>query len=262
MKVSVITINLNDRIGLFKTIKSVINQSFSDFEFILIDGGSNDGSRELMLEYENYFSYWISEPDNGIYQAMNKGILKAKGEYCFFLNSGDYFVDGNVLEKIFTKAPEADILYGNLLVVSEDNIIVSIKGKEKLTFLDVYSSKIKHQASFIRRRLFEQYGLFDESLIIAADWAFFIKTLGLSDVSYVYRDVNVAFFDNNGISNRCPEICRNEEEKILNHFVPKKMQEDYRLLKKFNGIREINDSRIYYFIFRILVKISRFLRCN
>ena len=89
MKLSIITINYNNREGLKKTINSVINQTFRDFEYILIDGGSEDGSKEIILQHEAQFSYWRSEKDHGIYNAMNKGILAAKGDYLLFLNSGD-----------------------------------------------------------------------------------------------------------------------------------------------------------------------------
>ena len=89
--ISIITINFNDKIGLQRTFDSVFAQDFNDFEYIVIDGGSNDGSKELIEENTDKISYWISEPDKGIYNAMNKGIKVANGEYLLFLNSGDKF---------------------------------------------------------------------------------------------------------------------------------------------------------------------------
>jgi glycosyltransferase involved in cell wall biosynthesis len=100
IKLSIITINYNNRDGLEKTIRSVIDQRFTDFEFIVIDGGSTDGSVDNIRKYENKINYWCSEKDAGIYNAQNKGIKKAKGEYCLFLNSGDFLYNEDVLNKI------------------------------------------------------------------------------------------------------------------------------------------------------------------
>lgn len=114
-KLSIITVNLNNREGLRKTIESVICQSFSDYEYIIIDGGSTDGSKELIELYQNKVTYWISETDKGIYNAMNKGIKTGKGDYCLFLNSGDWLVNSTVIEKEFSDSKQADIIYGNTI---------------------------------------------------------------------------------------------------------------------------------------------------
>ena len=108
-KLSIITVNLNNKAGLQKTIESVFSQTFTDYEYLVIDGGSEDGSKELIKKYENKFVYWVSEKDKGIFNAMNKGILKASGEYLLFLNSGDYFYDSAVLDDVFDKAASTDI---------------------------------------------------------------------------------------------------------------------------------------------------------
>ena len=129
-KLSIITINYNNAKGLRQTMSSVLEQSFADYEYIVIDGGSSDGSVQIIEEFENQFKssnagsdlnhrlsfQWISESDNGIYNAMNKGIALAKGDYCFFLNSGDYLVSKTVLESVFSENPTEDIIFGNLLV--------------------------------------------------------------------------------------------------------------------------------------------------
>ncbi|MDR2910496.1 MAG: glycosyltransferase [Bacteroidales bacterium] len=95
MKLSIITINLNNVAGLQKTIESVVKQTFTDYEYIVIDGGSTDGSADIIKQHANKITYWVSEPDKGIYNAMNKGIRVAKGEYCLFLNSGDWLINSN-----------------------------------------------------------------------------------------------------------------------------------------------------------------------
>src|SRR5215213_3812369 len=96
---SIISINLNNAEGLQKTFDSVFNQTFTDFEYIIIDGGSSDGSEEIIKENADKFSYWVSEKDDGIYDAMNKGIAKATGDYLLFLNSGDHLLDSSILQK-------------------------------------------------------------------------------------------------------------------------------------------------------------------
>src|ERR1035437_6590798 len=185
-KLSIITVNLNDKNGLEKTIGSLLAQTFNEFEFIIIDGGSTDGSVEVIKKHPEKIKYWISEPDKGIYNAMNKGILKASGDYFFFLNSGDYLADNKVFEKIFNKHPTEDILFGNLYVTINEKIVGKAYGKIKLAFSDVYAHTIKHQAAFIRRELFNKFGLYNEKRKIVADWEFFIKTVGLGNVSYKY----------------------------------------------------------------------------
>ncbi|MCC6690867.1 MAG: glycosyltransferase, partial [Bacteroidia bacterium] len=115
-KLSVISINLNNRLGLEKTIKSVIDQSFQDFEYIVIDGASTDGSIDVIKANADKFSYWVSEKDKGIYHAQNKGIAHANGEYLLFLNSGDYLYSSNVLQTFFSKNYSEDILYGDLML--------------------------------------------------------------------------------------------------------------------------------------------------
>ena len=113
-KISIITINYNEKVGFEKTIKSVLNQSYQDFEFIIIDGGSTDGSINVIEKYKDSISYWVSEPDKGVYNAMNKGIRASKGEFVIFMNGGDCFNNDLVLEEI---APmlndEFDVYYGN-----------------------------------------------------------------------------------------------------------------------------------------------------
>ena len=126
MRLSIITVNYNNKDGLQKTIDSVISQTFKDFEWIVIDGGSTDGSRELIEKNKNYFSFWCSEHDKGVYNAMNKGIVHAKGEYLNFMNSGDCFVSNKVLEKIFSNDYTNDILYGN---------VVTFKNNKKMAIL-------------------------------------------------------------------------------------------------------------------------------
>ena len=115
MTLSIITINYNNCDGLKRTIDSVVSQTFTDYEWIVIDGGSNDGSFELIEKYQKHFTYWVSEPDSGIYQAMNKGIAHANGDWYIFLNSGDWLFNNEVLSMVFSSNHDANILYGDVM---------------------------------------------------------------------------------------------------------------------------------------------------
>ncbi len=270
-KLSIITINFNNAIGLKRTMESVFSQTYSGFEYIIIDGGSIDESVKIIQEFQalyvkenkNHFIFnWISEPDSGIYNAMNKGITHTDGEYCLFLNSGDYLTNNSVLEMVFKSNLKEDIVYGNLIVEADRIVIEKIHGKGKLTFLDIYCSLIKHQASFIRRALFDKFGLYNENLKISSDWEFFLKTLAINTATYKYIDLDITCFDNNGISNNNPELCAFERKEILNKYFSPLMQEDLNLLKKFKGIHLVNQTSWGWFLFRCFVKIIKTFSFN
>jgi glycosyltransferase involved in cell wall biosynthesis len=115
-KLSIITINYNDVLGLKRTLESVTGQIYSNFEYIVINGGSTDGSKELLEKYTDKISYWVSEPDQGIYHAMNKGIEKASGEYLLFMNSGDLFYNSGILKEVVDHISKYDLIYFDILI--------------------------------------------------------------------------------------------------------------------------------------------------
>ena len=172
MILSVITINRNNAAGLEKTMQSVLSQTRADYEYVVVDGASTDGSVAVIERLAPAFGdrlKWISEPDKGIYNAMNKGIGMAKGDYLLFLNSGDYLVSENVVKKVslaLVKEGFPPIMYGNLVMVSSDSQTrrISSLGDDGITFRTLYSTSLPHPSSFIRRSLFDKYGLYDESL--------------------------------------------------------------------------------------------------
>lgn len=201
MKLSIITVNLNNREGLRSTMNSVLGQTCRDFEYIIIDGGSMDGSLEVIRASEKTVSHWVSERDGGIYQAMNKGIAAAKGDYLLFLNSGDYLINEQIIGKVIPKLGSSDIVYGDLRVVQ--------KGKHKdrtypetLTFSYFVGKSIAHPSSFISRSLFEKVGPYDESMQICADWAFFIRAIGLFNASYQHLPLITTVFNADGVSSQ------------------------------------------------------------
>ena len=258
-KITIITINLNNANGLRKTIKSVIEQSHNDYEFLIIDGGSTDGSVEIIKEYEDYITWWVSEPDRGIYNAMNKGILKSKGKYLLFLNSGDYLFDENVLEKMFSCETNCDFLYGNIIIKTQNGKLKREigPGDSKISFNTFYLNTICHQSSFIHRSLFEKYGLYDENLKIASDWKFLLKTLVLNTATVKYMDIDVAYYDLDGISSIQKELVKAEREKVLNELIPAAILKDYKEFEfdriRIKRIRKYRLTTILYRFSQILL---------
>lgn len=212
-KLSIITINLNNLEGLQKTMQSVFNQTFTDFEYIIIDGGSTDGSKELIEKQGNKLVYWISEKDKGIYNAMNKGIVKANGEYILFMNSGDYLYSDNTLKGVFERSNNEDIIYGDAMVDEGkgDRNHVWIC-PSNLTFRYFLTRTIHHTSALIKRALFAKWGRYNEDLKIMADWEFFIKAICLYQVSYKHVNQIISCFSQEGISSQ-------------SEYVPIKLQE-------------------------------------
>jgi len=220
-KLSIITVCYNNCEGLRKTMESVKAQTFKDYEYIVIDGGSTDGTVELIKENEQYIDYWVSEKDSGIYNAMNKGIKVAKGEYCYFLNSDDYIAASNTLEKIFKQVKNnPDIIYGNLARRKNNKLHSITKFSNRITPCCFYRHKqaIHHQASFMKRELFEKYGLYSDKAKLISDWIFFFETIILHKVSTQYINrVFVVFLYGGESSTGISEISI-KNEIIQAHF--------------------------------------------
>lgn len=264
MKLSIITINYNNLTGLIKTMQSVLSQTSNDFEYIIIDGGSSDGSKELIEQLavkDKRLSYWVSEPDNGIYHAMNKGIKMAKGDYLQFLNSGDCLVNGTVTVRMlqaFENKEEIAILYGNMLKEIAKGLLrdKGFAGRQP-TMLDFYTGTLNHSSAYIKRSLFEQYGLYDESLKIASDWKWYIKTIIFGGINPQYVDIDVTLFDMTGISTVNTRLDKQEREFALKLFLPEKVIQDYQKysfpINQWNRIQRYSFvAKLYYLVERIL----------
>ena len=237
-KLSIITINRNNASGLRKTMESVFSQTYRDFEYIIVDGASTDGSVDVIREYAerpitNNHSpltfIWSSESDTGIYNAMNKGVRMATGEYTLMLNSGDFLVDEHVINRIMPLLDGTDIVQGNVISLEAGKEIVKNGyGKSDITFIDVMKGHFLHQASFCRRDLFDRYGYFDESYKINGDTVFYAKCLGFGDATFKYVNQNIAYFDTTGIS-ADPEgkyrKLRNEEDVRYEQMFSQRMWE-------------------------------------
>ena len=218
MKLSIITVNLNNRDGLRKTIDSVVSQTFKDFEWIVIDGGSTDGSRELIEQYADHFAYWVSEPDKGIYNAMNKGIKVAKGEYLQFLNSGDILYSPTIIDDVFSIGSTRDILYGDILIINDDGHTDLITYSDRLSIKQLLNHSICHQSSFIKRELLRKEP-YDENLQIVSDWKFFLRK-ALEGIKFEHIPLIVSVFDTEGISSTKPTLLSREREMVLASEVP------------------------------------------
>lgn len=231
MKLSIITINYNNKAGLEKTIESVISQNYKDIQYIVIDGFSTDGSVDVIKKNAKYLDYWVSEPDFGIYNAMNKGVDKATGDYLLFLNSGDFLHSETIIEDIIPQLGEADIVIGKAQCVPSG--IIGWKDiRLPLTLLDFYkSSPVPHPASFIKRSLFDKYR-YDENLKIVSDWKFFMQSIVFSNCSCKLVDNIVSYIEEGGISSN-PFICEEERNLVLKDLLPEKVRLDY--LKFVNG---------------------------
>lgn len=262
MVLSIITISFNNLAGLKKTAESVICQSFNDYEWIVVDGGSSDGTREYLQEISENIDWWCSEVDGGIYNAMNKGIAKAHGDYCFFLNSGDYLTDKYSLQRAMDYNFTEDIVWGYLLLNREGKQ-EKVHSYSDITLRTFIEDTIHHTGNaFIRRVLFSEakYGLYDEQLKIVSDWKWFLQAIGLGNASGRYIDTNMSVFDSCGISETHPELVLKEREKVLNELIPDKILKDYKQMhiiqEKLDEMRiSFNSSkRLSVISFKVLTK--------
>ena len=199
---SIITINYNNLEGFKKTLDSVFEQNYQEFEYIVIDGGSTDGSRELIEQNAGKFTYWVSEIDRGIYNAMNKGWKQATGEYCLFLNSGDYLYSNTTINEIIgEKIIGYDFAIGDALIIDKEKVI-GLYSTDDFSLYRLSYHSFPHQASLISRELLITLNGFDENLKVVSDWLFFFRAIVEKNASFKKLDMIVSYFDNNGISSK------------------------------------------------------------
>lgn len=294
MKLSIITINYNNAEGLRKTLASVASQTFRDFEHIIVDGGSTDGSVEVIEAYASdvvrstsscvptggdgcyaavygkdstlakgaqpYKVRWLSEPDSGIYNAMNKGIemalgrrvvnafnrselvedknkgiKMASGEYLLFLNSGDYLVDENVVKNVMNENLQEDIVYGKQMI-EKDGTLMPMKfySPEEMSFCAFLKSTLPHQCTFIRVALFDKIGMYNEQNKIVSDWEWNLVALFRWNVSLREIDVPISVYDTKGISSNQKMYELQQQERLtaaMRHFP--RMMMDVDVWKSF-----------------------------
>jgi glycosyltransferase involved in cell wall biosynthesis len=260
MKFSIITVNYNNAAGLEKTIQSVISQTYADFDFVVIDGGSSDESRSIIEKNSDRISYWVSEKDTGVYNAMNKGIRAARGEFVLFMNSGDVFFDANVLENAnpFITG-EHGIYYGNNIKKSPSSERLKTY-PSKLNFSFFYSSSLNHQSTFIKKSLFDDLFYYNENYKIASDWEFFAYAICHENVPYKYLDQTIAIYDFTGISTTSSELLKEEKFTSIKKYFPT-FEDDYIDLSRLNSkrVQQVFHIANYLFAWRILKNFISFL---
>ena len=276
MKLSIITINYNNAEGLRRTLESVAAQTYSEIEHVIVDAASTDGSVDIIKEYADTSMHtviWSSEKDKGIYNGMNKGIRNATGEYVQILNSGDVLAAPDVTAKMIAALNNemirdkslndgVAILYGNM--IKKDYSTGKILGKSKEVeygLRQYYTSTMNHDCCYIRRDLFEKYGLYDESLKIVSDWKWFLQVIGLGNVKPVYVDIDVTIFDASGISETNLKLRNEERRKVLEELLPPAILADYDNyafpIEQFKRLKKYHMWPFVYFIERILFKLNK-----
>ena len=267
MRLSIITINRNNAAGLEKTLQSVANQTYKEFEYIVVDGASTDNSVEFIRQCAPKFAHlkWVSEPDSGIYNAMNKGIKMATGEYIQILNSGDCLAAPDVVEKMLDALESTGnphILYGNM--IKKDYLTGKTTGKSgdvEYSLRQYYCSTMNHDCCYIRRDLFDTYGLYDENLKIVSDWKWFLQTIGLGNVKPFYVNIDVTVFDASGISESNLDLRNKERRQVLEDILPPAVLADYDsnafAVNQYHRLKKYHLWPIVYVVERVLFKLNK-----
>ena len=237
MILSIITINRNNAAGLEKTMLSVSSQTCKEFEYIVVDGASTDASVEVIKSFTDSFGdrlKWVSEPDKGIYDAMNKGIRMASGDYVQILNSADCLVSNDVVERMYQALEQnghPGIMYGNMLKDMPDGRIIRDRcfAGQDITFLGFYTGTLNHSPAYIRRELFDKYGLYDDNLKIVSDWKWYLQAIIFGGEKPVYTDIDITLFDMNGISETNLGLRDKEKREELKKMITPSILADYQV---------------------------------
>lgn len=270
MKLTIITINRNNASGLEKTMESVLSQTCKEYEYVVVDGASTDASVEVVKRFAGSFGgrlKWISEPDKGIYNAMNKGIRMAGGEYVQFLNSGDRLADRDVVSKMYKALEEKgnpSVLYGNMLKDLPDGRKRrdrSFAGKP-ITLKGMYRGSFNHSPAYIKRDLFDKYGEYDESLKIVSDWKWYLQSIVLGEEVPVYVDQDVTVFDMTGISETNLDLLDQERRDQLAVLIKPGILSDYDAWKADWDVMERLRRfplayKLVHFMERVLFKLEK-----
>jgi glycosyltransferase involved in cell wall biosynthesis len=249
--ISIITVNLNNASGLQKTIESVVPQTFNNYEYVIIDGGSTDGSCNIIEKNAAHINYWVSEEDGGIFSAMNKGILAAKGKYLMFLNSGDYLSVTDILQKVSGYLGKEDIVYGNMYQLVKTMLVETIY-PSKITAKYFFVNSIPHPSSFTKKELFEKHGLFSTKYKIISDWEFFFLAVCKHNCTTKHLPFFVSVYNLLGISHTqsaSSQKKREREQVYQEHFLAFK--------KRYEPVLKIE--KIVFYPYRLFKRGIRFI---
>ena len=313
MKLSIVTINYNNAEGLRKTMESVLAQTYTEIEYIIVDGASTDGSVDVIRELATRPTIkWVSEKDTGIYNAMNKGIRMATGEYIQILNSGDILAADDVTERMMAALEEKAkqqhqqqntnnhsvmeqhtitanennassphrliasspiqncpaIFYGNMIKEYPDGRRVVDKCQAKdykpESFYYFYRGTLNHDCAYIRRDLFEKYGLYNEEMKICSDWEWYVRAIVLGGERTVYTNIDVTVFDMTGISEsngKNRELIQKERREYLESILPAAVLRDYDMfslpIEQYRRLKKYHLWGVVYFVERVLFKLEK-----
>jgi glycosyltransferase involved in cell wall biosynthesis len=237
IKLSIITICYNEVERIEKTITSVLNQTFTGYQYIVIDGASSDGTVDIIKKYEDRIDVFVSEPDSGIYNAMNKGLKYAEGEYVLFLNGGDYLFEIDVLKIVFEHNIKADVIYGFLIIIEDNEQQKSIwKPPEKVNKLSLFIHTLPHQATFTKKILLLKTQGFSENFRIGSDYDFFLKAFFTFSAKFQSIPIIISIFNKNGISANSIELAREERSAIRSEYFSRLTIARYIL---YNYVRQL-----------------------
>lgn len=261
-KLTIITVCYNNKAGLERTLISIQEQTTKDFEYIVIDGASTDGSTKLLDNFAGIIDHKLSEKDSGIYNAMNKAIKLAKGEYCLFLNSGDTLHDKNTIKKILPQLGQADFMTGDTVCIlpNQKQTIWKSPVYINLYIMSIYS--LSHQATFIRTSLLKNR-LYREDLRIVSDWEQMFYELIIKDRTYKRINLPICKFEYGGISSSKPEQREKERKLVLSEHFSERIQNDIvrpNLLVRIAMLAEY-ESR-YYKTLEFICRLIRKLFCK
>ena len=278
MYLSIVTINRNNAAGLEKTMLSVASQTFKEFEYIVVDGASTDDSVEVIKRLAPQFGdriKWISEPDKGIYNGMNKGLRMATGDYLQILNSGDIFAASEVTERMIAaldhQKQEIGILYGNMIRDYGNGKLARDERKAdnhepiaecvEWTMYDFIKGTVNHDPTYIHRSLYEKYGLYDENLKIVSDWKWFVNAVVFGGEKLYYVPIDVTVFDTTGISETNLEARENERRAELEKMLPAAILKDYDNyhfpIEQYKRLKKNHLWRLVSFMERVLFKLEK-----
>lgn len=249
MKISIITVCKNAENAIERTLLSVVAQNCfcENIEYIVVDGASKDKTVEIIKQYANKHPIkWISEPDSGIYNAMNKALKMASGEIIYFLNAGDRLFDEKTIELVLTEFEKggADFLYTDILTCNINSLSeAKIKKFNHADKYFLFRDCICHQASFFKKNVIEKFGGFNEGFKLAADYEMLLKIMDDKNLKKAYLPITAAYYDVTGISSTSEDIVKKERVKIQKHF--------YSSPKAF-----VYGSWIYQFVRRRLRKMG------
>lgn len=235
IKISIITVSYNEENTIEKTILSVLNQTYNNVEYIIIDGNSTDNTTSIIKKYQKKIDVVISEKDNGIFDAQNKGIKISSGDYLFFLNAGDYIQNNQTIERIVSQKLNKDIVYGDIVFELNSGKKYRKNSPDKIRNLNMFVESVPHPAIFFNKEIFEKYGYYDTKYQISADYDFILKAIFGLKLSYKHIRVPIAVFNLRGISSTFEKstVYANERSEIQKKYLNKNKLKLYKLLKPF-----------------------------